>query len=51
MSSYDPYDDDGGSFLASARDEERYDSWPKFAESTSGRRVAYPEADRPALGT
>jgi uncharacterized protein YbdZ (MbtH family) len=46
--SINPFDDDNGSFLVLANDEEQHSLWPVFADVPAGWRVVYGEADRAA---
>ena len=43
-----PFDDDNGSFLVLANDEEQHSVWSTFADVPAGRRAVYGEPDRAA---
>lgn len=44
--STNPFDDDDGTFLVLANDEEQHSLWPTFAEVPAGWRVVFGEASR-----
>ncbi|BBZ51909.1 MbtH family protein [Mycobacterium heidelbergense] len=46
--STNPFDDDDGSFLVLANDEEQHSLWPAFADVPAGWRAVYGEASRAA---
>jgi uncharacterized protein YbdZ (MbtH family) len=46
MMSTNPFDDETGTFLVLANDEEQYSLWPSFAGIPAGWRQVYGEAGR-----
>jgi len=46
--SSNPFDDDNGSFVVLANDEEQHSLWPSFVDIPAGWYVVHGEADRAA---